>query len=492
MRALVLAATFSNAAAQAPWPMFGHDAQHTGRSALSGPSGSAVAAQWTFSTGDSVESSPSLSQAGVLYIGSYDNTLYALSASSGAQLWAFNTSRGIASSPALSPDGRTVVVGSEDGLVYAVDAASGALSWKFSASLAIDASPVIGADGAVYVGSYDRSLRKLVDGQLQWQFTTGDEIASASALSLSGDTVYMCTRYYTLFALNASTGSKIWAFAPGGTFDAPPSVGYGLVFAAGSSTLFAVDASSGKQVWHFMTGYVIKSAPALGGDGTLYLSSGDGYLYALRCEDGLQLWKANLGYRGTDSTPALGADGTLYIGTVDGVVALSTGSTTGGTVLWKYTSSRVESSPIIGPGGVLYIGNDGGQVIALVDASSASATPSFTPSFTATPSATPSATASWQPAPAAAAGAPATASVGALAGASALGALGGAVLAIGTLSLWLKLRRPRLLFELLSEPLLDAKARTATSDSGKAGDAAARTALYSRLATLESTTSPEA
>ena len=124
-------------------------------------------------------------------------------------------------------------------------------------------------------------------------------------------------------------------------------------------------------------------------------------------------------------------------------------------------------------------------MIALVDASSASATPSFTPSFTATPSATPSG----QPA---AAGAPAAASAGALAGASALGALGGAALAVGALSLWLKLRRPRLLLELLSEPLLDAKASRGTADSGQAGDSAARSALYSKLTTVDSTGSPEA
>jgi hypothetical protein len=59
-----------------PWPMFHHDLQHTGRSPYIGPDEPIL--QWSFPTGGSVFSSPTVGGDGTIYVGSDDCELYAI------------------------------------------------------------------------------------------------------------------------------------------------------------------------------------------------------------------------------------------------------------------------------------------------------------------------------------------------------------------------------------------------------------------------------
>ena len=60
---------------------------------------------------------------GVVYVGSWDDNVYALNAASGVELWNFTTGGFVWPSPAVV--GGLVYVGSEDGNVYALNAANG-------------------------------------------------------------------------------------------------------------------------------------------------------------------------------------------------------------------------------------------------------------------------------------------------------------------------------------------------------------------------------
>ena len=55
-----------------------------------------------------------------VYVGSWDNSLYAIDAASGHKKWSYATGDDVDSSPALSPDGTTVYVGSDDNSLYAI------------------------------------------------------------------------------------------------------------------------------------------------------------------------------------------------------------------------------------------------------------------------------------------------------------------------------------------------------------------------------------
>jgi outer membrane protein assembly factor BamB len=60
----------------------------------------------------------------IVYIGSYDGTVYALNVNTGAKLWSFATGSSVISSPAVANG--VVYVGSYDGNVYALNAKTGA------------------------------------------------------------------------------------------------------------------------------------------------------------------------------------------------------------------------------------------------------------------------------------------------------------------------------------------------------------------------------
>ena len=72
--------------------------------------------------------SPAVSHDGfTVFVGSYDNNLYAVDAKTGAKKWSFTAGDNVESSPAVSQDGLTVFVGSGDTHLCAVDATSAEL-----------------------------------------------------------------------------------------------------------------------------------------------------------------------------------------------------------------------------------------------------------------------------------------------------------------------------------------------------------------------------
>lgn len=101
------------------WPMFRHDAAHTGATGevVEPP----LELLWKYKTGDWVYNSPAVS-GGVVYVGSSDGYVYALDASTGSLKWKYETGGEIYSSPAVSSG--VVYAGSKDGYVYAFASAS--------------------------------------------------------------------------------------------------------------------------------------------------------------------------------------------------------------------------------------------------------------------------------------------------------------------------------------------------------------------------------
>jgi len=71
----------------------------------------------------------------------------------------------------------------------------------------------------------------------------------------------------------------------------------------------------GKVKWKFQTGGPVISSPAVV-DGTAYIASTDGSLYAVDLESGAQKWKLALGVRATSSAAV--DHGIVYLGTYSG------------------------------------------------------------------------------------------------------------------------------------------------------------------------------
>jgi hypothetical protein len=83
-----------------------------------------------------------------VYIGSEDNNVYALNASTGAKLWSYTTGSVVNSSPAVANGVGYVSTGG--GNVYALNASTGALLWSYATGALSTLSPTI-VDGVVYI-----------------------------------------------------------------------------------------------------------------------------------------------------------------------------------------------------------------------------------------------------------------------------------------------------------------------------------------------------
>jgi outer membrane protein assembly factor BamB len=84
-----------------------------------------------------------------VYFGSQDGRLYAVSPE-GRIKWSFLTEAKIDSSPSINEDG-IVFVGAHNGILYALDSNNkGKLIWKYNIGSRIDSTPAISPDGTIY------------------------------------------------------------------------------------------------------------------------------------------------------------------------------------------------------------------------------------------------------------------------------------------------------------------------------------------------------
>ena len=112
---------------------------------------------WNYTTGNEVGSSPAVVN-GVVYIGSYDGNVYALNAANGEKLWSYPTNYDVASSPAVV--GNVVYIGAEDGNVYALNATGGNKLWNYKTGNEVWSSPAV-VNGIIYIGSDDNNIYAL-------------------------------------------------------------------------------------------------------------------------------------------------------------------------------------------------------------------------------------------------------------------------------------------------------------------------------------------
>ena len=207
------------------WPMFHHDLTHTGNS-LSAASGT-NATLWSFNTGGPVDSSPTV-VGGVVYVGSWNNNVYALNAYTGVRIWNYSTGNSIVFSSAAVAGG-VVYVGSGDGDVYALNASTGTLIWNCKIGDLVWSSPAV-ANGLVYVGSGSSKVYALnaSNGAVVWSYDTGDEVVSSPALD--NGVVFIGSLNGNVYALNAADGACLWSYQTGSYVCSSPAVASGIVY----------------------------------------------------------------------------------------------------------------------------------------------------------------------------------------------------------------------------------------------------------------------
>ena len=268
------------------------------------------------------------------------------------------------------------------------------VKWTFKTGAAIVASPVI-ADGVVYITSLDSHLFAIdqESGKEKWNFKSRLPIASSPAVS--GGTVYFVSSTGALAALDAVTGKPKWVFAAEferkfeaknlhgypspaqtipdawDTYISSPAVANGKVyFGSGDGNVYAVSADAGLEIWKVQTKDVVHASPAVSNN-AVYIGSWDSVLYAFDADTGQPKWTFQAGEDNTihnqvgfQSSPAV-ADGMVYVGCRDGHVYALDAST--GRKKWDYSTNHswVNGTPAV-RNGVVYVGtSDSSRFMAL-------------------------------------------------------------------------------------------------------------------------------
>jgi serine/threonine protein kinase len=316
-----------------------------------------ISPRWTFTCEDEVRSSPRIAD-GVLYIGSYDNNLYALNAQSGAFLWKFPSEGGFAAIPCLFED--IVLIGSEDMKFYAISRRIERAAWSCETQGRIRSSARV-EYGHVFFGSDDGCLYVVnaQSGRVVWKFQSAGPIRSTPLIV--EEMVFFGSDDGYVYALDIRSGGVKWKYNTNRRVTSSPAVEGNLLFiGSADGHVYGVNAQSGWPVWRFRTGgYVISSPLAV--DDVVYVGSADGYLYALEASSGRQRWKYD-GKGPIVSSPAFAED-VVYVGCNSGAVLAVDAKK--GQGLWQYvTRGPVPSSPLV-LDGMVYIGSTDHRVYAL-------------------------------------------------------------------------------------------------------------------------------
>ncbi|HEX9674608.1 MAG TPA: serine/threonine-protein kinase [Anaerolineales bacterium] len=306
---------------------------------------------WSFECEDEIRGTPIIVN-DVLYIGCYDNNLYALDAKTGEFTWKFATEGGIPSRPAA--DGELVYVASEDTRLYAVTAERGALAWTYYAGGPIRSNPV-NYEGHIFVGSDDARLHVInmyngqkswtseaagpirstplvqdervyfgcessdfycldFKGEMKWRFSKAKRAITSSAILVEGMLIFG-SKDWSLYAVEAEAGWQVWKFRMGGATISTPAYSEGRIYTAGGDgRVYAVDFRSGREIWHFQTEHQVTGSPIVFED-SVYCGSVDGSMYCLDMRSGRKRWQFQTG--GPITGAAAVSENRLYFGSLD-------------------------------------------------------------------------------------------------------------------------------------------------------------------------------
>lgn len=181
-------------------------------------------------------------------------------------------------------------------------------------------------------------------------------------VTLTGLTMDPMLRYY--FSVKARSGSGAWSAT--GCSD-----GIGYTCGAAIWSRFRNDSRcqgrglfdatrTNDIAWAITTEGIVESSPVIAADGTTYVGSYDGKLYAIT-QNGTIRWAADLGSP-VSGSPAIADDGSILVGTLDGRIRNLSRQ---GEQRWSYaTGGMILSSPLV-KDGVVYVGSADKSLYAL-------------------------------------------------------------------------------------------------------------------------------
>jgi outer membrane protein assembly factor BamB len=360
---------------------------------------------------------PSIDNNGIIYFSTTQNNVYAYDSSGGTQRWQLTINDIGLSDIAVGNNNR--IYFTSQNAFNAIDSSYGILDWSYPLdpldNLA-NSLPFIDASNTVYFGTSNHYLYSLspVQRKFNWKYLTNGAVQCMPFLredgniffgandgtlyDLSGNgpspsptlpivPMYMLNPQHTgisaYYGPTTTTPSILWSapFLSGNLFVSPSisiAVDGTLYLGSNDGYVYALsptDPTNNHIKWKtqvnntsrvpFTSPNSMYTTPLIAPDGTVYLGSNEGYLYALK-PDGTLKWSYHAGYP-LQSSPIMDSSGSIYFGAGYSVYAISDA---GYRAYPKWlvpftTNSIVNSSPALGQNGYLYFGSDDGYLYAV-------------------------------------------------------------------------------------------------------------------------------
>jgi outer membrane protein assembly factor BamB len=208
---------------------------------------------WEFQAGAGFAAAP-LVHDGVVYAGSLDGRLYALTAATGKERWRYSSGEEVGSAPLLA-EGLAVFATLQDSVV-AVDATSGAWRWhhrrdRREGFTVRGAARPVSARGLFFVGWSDGFVSALepATGAVQWErkVAPGTELIDVDGLAADAHRLYAACFSGVVAALDPSNGKTLWERKEPGA--ARLLLADGRLYAVGSQAVVALEPEGGGRLW---------------------------------------------------------------------------------------------------------------------------------------------------------------------------------------------------------------------------------------------------
>jgi outer membrane protein assembly factor BamB len=229
---------------------------------------------------------PAAGRGDTVYVMEATGVLHALTVSARGvrERWRIRAGTGTSyGSPAVDADGHVYTTVGRELIAVEDRGHSGHVAWRFAAAADVEVSPAVAADGTIVLGTNERFQYGVgPDGQERWRvrrdvWTYSSPLATPDGLVRYGD------HRGRVFTVDAATGRvRRVDRAHGQVWTRPAVDARGTMIVgthAGEIFGFARD---GRRLLHLKTGGSVESYPVSGQDGTTYIGSEDGRLYAVR------------------------------------------------------------------------------------------------------------------------------------------------------------------------------------------------------------------
>ena len=301
------------------------------------------AKQWEYNVDRHVESTPVV-VGDFLYIPTSD-TLIKIDAKRGKEIkkyWYGNHNFfKFLSSPMVNAG--TLYIGSLNDTMYAVNTIDDQIVWKTPVGTGgIVSSPTIYNNLLIFgAGNTVTALDIGNLGAVSWQYTTGGKVTSSPVVS--DPFVFVGSHDGKMYVLNANSGALVWDYATSGPILSSPIVyGGNVIFGSNNNNLYCLDTVARKERWIFKTEDRVVSSPVADRN-TIYFGSYDYNFYALNVIDGKEKWRYKTNAL-IKATPLI-HNGIVYFGSHDKHMYALDSS---GVLQWKHNiNGLIESSPII-------------------------------------------------------------------------------------------------------------------------------------------------